>query len=175
MKTGQVAIVFRRDGKTIRDWTGRYKEFFSKSALAEDEHQRDYILNDLYVLNTIRSERLANSDWELIRAKLKDDYRDENLPPDAKNIEGEQAVTVYVQMREMQTKIETLEQRLRDQIKESDIRISALQSQVEREREIGERNRREIEKRLEDEIRARVEAEVELRILKRQIEKGSDN
>ncbi|MEP6989243.1 MAG: hypothetical protein ABI970_26825 [Chloroflexota bacterium] len=174
MKTGQVAIAFRRDGKTIRDWTNRFSEFFSKMALAEDEHQRDYILSDMYVLNTIRVERLANSDWELIRAKLKDDYRDENLPPAAKNIEGEQAVTVYVQMREMQTKIETLEQRLEDQIKESENRIASLQAQVEREREIGERNRREVEKRLEDEIRARAEAEVELRILKRQIEKGSD-
>ncbi|MBA3868234.1 MAG: hypothetical protein H0X30_03700 [Anaerolineae bacterium] len=174
MKTGQVAIVFRRDGKTIRDWTNRYREFFSKTALAEDEHQRDYVLSDLYVLNTIRSERVANSDWELIRVKLQDDYRDENLPPAAKNIEGEQAVTVYVQMREMQTKIETLEQRLEDQIKESEIRISALQAQVEREREIGERNRKEVELRLENEIRGRAEAEVELRILKRQIEKGSD-
>ena len=79
-----------------------------------------------------------------------------------------------MQMREMQTKIETLEQRLQEQIKESEGRISVLQAQVEREREIGERNRREVERRLEDEIRARAEAEVELRILKRQIEKGSD-
>ena len=174
MKTGQVAIVFRRDGKTIRDWTNRYSEFFSDSALAENEHQRDYLLSDMYVLNTIRVERLANAEWELIRAKLRDGYRDENLPPAAKNIEGEQAVTVYVQMREMQTKIDNLEQRLQEQIKESEGRIAVLQTQVEREREIGERNRREVERRLEDEIRARAEAEVELRILKRQIEKGSD-
>jgi len=174
MKTGQVAIVFRRDGKTIRDWTNRYSEFFSDSALAENEHQRDYLLSDMYVLNTIRVERLANAEWELIRAKLRDGYRDENLPPAAKNIEGEQAVTVYVQMREMQTKIDNLERRLQEQIKESEGRIAVLQVQVEREREIGERNRREVERRLEDEIRARAEAEVELRILKRQIEKGGD-
>jgi len=174
MRTGQVAIVFRRDGKTIRDWTNRYKEFFSESALAENEHQRDYILTDMYVLNTIRVERMANAEWELIRAKLRDGYRDENLPPAAKNIEGDQAVTVYVQMREMQTKIETLETRLEEQIKESESRIAALQAQVEREREIGERNRREVERRLEDEIRARAEAEVELRILKRQMGEGRD-
>jgi len=174
MRTGQVAMVFRRDGKTIRDWTNRYKEFFSESASAENEHQRDYILTDMYVLNTIRVERMANAEWELIRAKLRDGYRDEDLPPAAKNIEGEQAVTVYVQMREMQTKIDNLEQRLQEQIKESEGRIAVLQAQVEREREIGERNRREVERRLEDEIRARAEAEVELRILKRQIEKGGD-
>lgn len=175
MKTGQVAIVFRRDGKTIRDWTNRFREFFSDSALAENEHQRDYLLADMYVLNTIRVERMANSEWELIRAKLKDGFRDENLPPAAKSIEGDQAVTVYVQMREMQTKIENLEQRLQEQIRESEGRIAVLQAQIEREREIGERNRREVEARLEQEIRARAEAEVELRILKRQLEKGDQD
>ena len=62
-RQGEVGQV---NGKTIRDWTNRYCEFFSESALAENEHQRDYILTDMYALNTIRIKRLANADWELI-------------------------------------------------------------------------------------------------------------
>ena len=113
MKTGKVAQLFGVDQNTVVDWTNRYTEFFSLSARGVDESgqkrsQRDYLMNDLIVLNTIQTER-ANasdkSDWELIRAQLASGFRNSSLPPEATTISGESAIAVYSQLKVMETKL----------------------------------------------------------------------
>ena len=113
MKTGKVAKLFGIDQNTIVDWTNRYAEFFTRSAqgvddLGQKRGQRDYLMDDLIVLNTIQTER-ANasdkSDWEGIRAQLAAGHRNSNLPPEASTISGESAIAVYSQLKVLETKL----------------------------------------------------------------------
>ena len=65
--------------------------------------ERDYQLEDIIVLNTIRVARLTNTPWEDIRAMLKSGYREEKLPPEFADIYGTKAV--YSDTRELKTQL----------------------------------------------------------------------
>ena len=106
MKTGKVAKLFNRDANTISDWTERYTEFFTLSARAQGRSQRDYQPEDLIVLNTIRIARdQDNATWEEIRARLASGDLETALPAEALNIDGNAAITVYRQMKELEHRI----------------------------------------------------------------------
>ncbi len=133
MKTGAVAKRFGVDPNTITDWTKRFKEFFTPEALADDKTQRDYQPEDVIVLNTIRAERARNANWEQIRAKLRAGDRDANLPPEFTTIDGESAITVYTELRELRSQLATANQeieRLREEGRSKDADIRALEREV---------------------------------------------
>ena len=147
MKTGVISRRFGLDPNTIADWTDRFSEFFTNEARAKNGKQRDYLTEDIIVLNTIRGYRARNVGWDEIRATLASGERDENLPPEFVTIEGENAITVYAEMREMRLKLDTAEaeierllQLIEDERRRADEGIQAErkradeQIQVERKR-----------------------------------------
>ena len=128
MKTGKVARTFRIDPKTVISWTDTFAEFFSTDAQSSDvsgQAQRNYVFDDLVVLNTIcgfKALRLKDDD---IRVRLADGDRDEMVPPEAATIQGENAIAIYTQMKTLQVRLEGAEQeaeRLSNEINERDTR-----------------------------------------------------
>jgi DNA-binding transcriptional MerR regulator len=135
MKTGKVAKLFGIDPKTVTGWVDEFAEFFSPDAKGEDSTQREYLPEDLIVLNTIKVERVKRSEVEQIRAILASGHREVNLPPQASVIGGEAALAVYAQMKELEVKLEeySLEiERLR-QKNEDDWKRANEQMRIERE------------------------------------------
>ena len=103
MKSGQVGQLFKRDPKTIKDWTDEFEEFFTKEALGEQGRQREYSPEDLIILNTINNAKGERLEAEQIRAKLAAEDLDVNLPPEATTIQGDKAMAVYNEIRHHKT------------------------------------------------------------------------
>lgn len=133
MKTGKVAKLFGIDPKTVTGWVDEFDEFFSAAAKAEESTQREYLPEDLIVLNTIKVERVKRSEVEQIRAVLASGHREINLPPQATVIGGDAAIAVYAQMKELEVKLDesTREiERLRKDGKEKDEKIEKLNREI---------------------------------------------
>ncbi|MEZ4672535.1 MAG: MerR family transcriptional regulator [Anaerolineae bacterium] len=133
MKTGTVAKRFDLDQKTIKMWTDTFPDHFSEGARGEGRTQRDYQMEDLWVLNTIKIERTRNVPFEQIAAKLAAGDIDTNLPPEFTSIEGESAIAVYSELKGYQIQIESLTQevdRLRADGKEKDEKIERLNREI---------------------------------------------
>lgn len=150
MKTGTVAKRFDLDPKTVTGWTDMFAEFFTSSAKGEGQTQRDYQPEDLWAINTIKIERSKNAPFEQIRARLASHDFDTNLPPEFTTIEGDSAITVYAEMREMRVKLENAEaeierlyrvieddrkqaeDKLQDERKRSDVERETYQARIEK-------------------------------------------
>jgi DNA-binding transcriptional MerR regulator len=133
MKTGKVAKLFGIDPKTVTGWVDEFAEFFSDAAKGEGSTQREYLPEDLIVLNTIKVERVKRSETEQIRAVLASGHREVNLPPQATVIGGDAAITVYAQMKELEVKLDLAEaeiDRLRNDGKEKDEKIDRLNREI---------------------------------------------
>jgi len=127
VKTGSVAHKLGiKSPKTVINWTDMYSDFFSEGARRSNGLQRDYDHDDLIVLNTIRTERQRDSDWEAIRAALAAGYRDTNLPMEATVIEGENAMAVYGQIRVLEASLATANAELERLRSESKAEIERL-------------------------------------------------
>lgn len=135
MKTGKVAKLFGIDPKTVTGWVDEFAEFFSRSALATNQTQRNYLPEDLVVLNTIKNERAHRTEIETIRAKLAAGYRDNVLPPETSYMDKDSAVAIFGQLKVLQTQLE-------DQQKEN----QQLREEIREEREANSRLNREIGK-----------------------------
>jgi DNA-binding transcriptional MerR regulator len=133
MKTGTVAKRFDLDPKTVTGWTDMFAEFFTTKAKGLGETQRDYQTEDLWVINTIKVERSKNTSFEQIRARLTSNDFDKNLPPEFTTIEGDNAITVYSQLKVYELQVETLTrevERLRQDGKEKEEKIERLNREI---------------------------------------------
>lgn len=133
MKTGTVAKRFDLDQKTVKIWTDMFPDYFTDGALGEGRTQRDYQMEDLAILNTIKIERARNTPFEQIGAKLAAGDIDNNLPPEFASIEGDNAIAVYSQIKGFQIQIDNLLQevdRLRKDGKEKDDKIERLNREI---------------------------------------------
>ncbi len=133
MKTGTVAKRFDLDQKTIKLWTDMFPDYFTDGALGEGRTQRDYQIEDLTIINTIKNERTRNVPFEQIGAKLAAGDIDTNLPPEFASIDGENAIAVYSQIKGFQIQIDNLTQeveRLRKDGKEKDDKIERLNREI---------------------------------------------
>ena len=143
MKSGKVGQLFNRDPKTIKDWTDEFNEFFTPAARGTTG-QREYSVEDLIVINTIRSSKAKKEESETLRARLTAEDYDTELPPEATDITGDSAMVVYSQIKMLQKEselqdqaIEDLRQQLRDkdehygkQLAQKDSRIEELIEQM---------------------------------------------
>jgi len=150
MKTGEVAKRFSKDPKTIRSWTDEFAEHFNPQALGADGDQRDYTPGDIITLNTIRLSKGRDMPYEQIAARLTAKDFDANLPPDFQTIEGDNALTVYSQMKSLE------------------VLLSSAQSEIERLREQLSDDRKHYETRIEQLIRQATEWEIRYKMLKEQ-------
>jgi len=155
MKTGEVAKKFSKDPKTIRSWTDEFAEYFSRRALGKEGDQRDYSPGDVITLNTIRLSKGRDMPYEQIAARLTGEDFDTNLPPDFQTIEGDNALTVYSQMKSLE------------------VLLSNAQAEIERLRQQVADDRKHYEARMEQLIRQATEWEIRYKMLKE--EKEPDN
>ena len=133
MKTGTVAKRFDLDQKTVKTWTDMFPGSFTPEGRGEGRTQRDYQMEDLLVLNTIKNDRARNISFEQIAAKLAAGDLDTNLPPEFTSIEGDSAIAVYSQIKGYQIQIEGLIQevdRLRKDGKDKDEKIERLNREI---------------------------------------------
>ncbi len=105
MKTGTVAKRFDVDQKTIKIWTDMFPDYFSDGALGEGRTQRDYQMEDLIIINTIRVERAKNMPFEQIGAKLAADQAASDLRVAQAEAEKRRAAAVALE-QEMQAAIQ---------------------------------------------------------------------
>jgi len=150
MKTGEVAKRFSKDPKTIRSWTDEFAEHFNPQALGSDGDQRDYTPGDIITLNTIRLSKGRDMPYEQIAARLSAKDFDANLPPDFQTIEGDNALTVYSQMKSLE------------------VLLTSAQSEIERLRDQLSDDRKHYETRIEQLIRQATEWEIRYKMLKEQ-------
>jgi DNA-binding transcriptional MerR regulator len=133
MKTGALAKRFDLDQKTVKMWTDMFPGYFSDGALGEGRTQRDYQVEDMAIINTIKIERSRNVPFEQIGARLAAGDIDNNLPPEFAAIEGENAIAIYSQIKSFQVQIDSLIQeveRLRKDGKEKEDKIERLNREI---------------------------------------------
>jgi DNA-binding transcriptional MerR regulator len=143
MKSGMVARLMGRDPDTIINWTRRpeLSKFFSAGVMVKG-NQRDFNDSDVQVVNTIRALLAEGATWADIAVKLTAGERVLEFPPSAAGVEGITPVEVYgagvakteqlkaaeTRIRELEDKLETLEQR-------KDAEIQALNDKRMEEKE----------------------------------------
>ena len=141
MRTGKVAKLFGIDTNTVADWTERFSEFFTSEARGEVSSQREYQPEDLIVVNTIRMERKQNATWEKIQADLAAGHRVTQLPPEAMNIQGDNAMQVYTELRTLQLELKGSQEenaRLRAELSTKDAVMTEKEKDIrELERAVG--------------------------------------
>lgn len=144
MKTGKVAKSFGIDPKTVLNWTDHplFRKFFTHEALGDADHtQRDFNESDLMVLNTIRSERARNTDWEDIAKILEGGYREDELPPTAMLVETTAPIAQYGRIVALTAERDSAlaeVNRLKEEAKQKDTVLEQLQREIQKlNREIG--------------------------------------
>ena len=151
MKISKVASGFRRDPKTIKRITDDYPTFFTDDAVREEEGkrtQRFFHVEDLEVINSILRWEYEGLDHTQISTKLDEGERERDLPPDFTNIEGENALTVYAELRTMRLQIEQYQERIAEITGQYEDRIDQLTGQLDAKDEtiadLNEAHRREL-------------------------------
>ena len=134
MKTGKAAKLFGKDTNTINNWVDRYLEFFSKQGRGEGNSYRDFTPEDLIILNTIKHGRdYDNESWEEIRARLKARDFVTTLPPEATAIQGDDALTIYNEVKTLTARNEVLEvenEKLNTQVSDLTERNADLREEI---------------------------------------------
>jgi DNA-binding transcriptional MerR regulator len=137
MRTGKVADMLGVDQKTITNWTDRseFQRFYSREALGQGRTMtRDYSEQDVVVLNTIRSERQKNTDWETIAKLLDEGMRDTDLPPSALLVESSAPVVQYGKLQALVAERDAAIERA----ERAEAQNAELQNEIRRlNREIG--------------------------------------
>jgi DNA-binding transcriptional MerR regulator len=133
MKTGKTAKLFGIDPKTVTAWVDEFAEFFSEKARRGDGTQRDYLPEDLIVLNTIKTERASRAEIETIRAKLRTGYRDTVLPPESIHMDKDNALVVYGQLKALEAQLDIVNRdndQLREELKQDRETIARLNQEI---------------------------------------------
>jgi DNA-binding transcriptional MerR regulator len=102
-KAGAIAGELGVHPDTIRNWTERFPEFFSPEARGEKGLRRVFTFEDADILYSIKTWLGQGFQFETIRAKLADGERLQTIPSPSKPLEGESALTVYSQLRQLET------------------------------------------------------------------------
>jgi DNA-binding transcriptional MerR regulator len=138
-KPGDIHNRLGIDPKTLLTWVDKFPEFFSEGAKgAPGNLHRVYSEDDLVLVNTILKLRGERHEFEKIRAQLAAGYRDQELPVSFYEMDGEKAVAVYSQLKEIEAKYEAAVaeiERLREEL--ADERKSSKQEIVTLNREIA--------------------------------------
>ena len=151
-KPGDIHNRLGIDPKTLLTWIDRFPEFFSDGAKgAPGNLSRVYTEADLLVVNTILKLRAEKQEFEKIRAQLETGYRDKELPMSFYEVEGERAVTVFADLRQLEARYEDAQaeiERLRkelDSVRAADKqeiidlnkKIAVLEFQLQQKRDGG--------------------------------------
>jgi DNA-binding transcriptional MerR regulator len=167
---GEIATALKVSASSIRNWTEQeeIQEFLSDMAARRGSYQnakqREYSLQDLYVMNTVAKKKTRHNSWAEVADILRDEGVDKELPPSAALVMQETAAEGFADRIILHQRIEFLEQTIKDQEQE----IDHLRSEVERvrkeERDISREEREELQSAIGDLNRliGKLEAQMEM-------------
>lgn len=151
--TGQVAAGFDRTSQTIRDWIKHplLHEFFSTSARRDGKRgQAELFAADVEVCNTIQVLLGQGLNWSDIHEKLRDGFRDTNLPDkflmlddDPRSPSNVMLMTKLAAAQETINANERIEQMYRDRIDE--LKAQVAKSDHDREEALKKLYKYEVE------------------------------
>ena len=150
MKTGEVAKMMGLNPKTITNWTDQedLMFYFSDEARRDDGSgsQREYIEDDIFVINTIRVHKTRQNTWRDVAKILATGHRETDLPITAtltKTISPADQVaammlikaerdTALAQLQDSMFEIDRLRKEIKEQRDESNKEIIELNRQIAR-------------------------------------------
>jgi len=177
MKTyspGEIGTAIGVSSSSVRNWTEQVElqEFFSDMAVRRRDHkhakQREYTLEDLYVMNTIAKAKTRHNSWSDVADLLRDGQLYKDLPPSAALVMQETAAEGFADKIMLHQRIEFLESTIREQ--EADIeQLRARIDQVRNdERELAKSERLEFQSTVSELNRLIGKLEAQIEILKEQ-------
>lgn len=150
MKTGEVAKMMGLNPKTITNWTDQedLTPYFSEDARRDDGSggQREYLEEDILVINTIRIHKTRQNTWRDVAKILATGHREVDMPITAtltKSISPADQVaammlikaerdTALAQLQDSMFEIERLRKELKEQRDDSGKEIIELNRQIAR-------------------------------------------
>lgn len=173
MKTytpGEIAIAIGVSASSIRNWTEQeeLQPYLSDMAVRRNDYehakQREYTIEDLYVLNTIAKAKTRHNSWQDVADFLGDGNLYKDLPASAALVMQETAAEGFADKIILHQRIEFLETAVR----ERDAEIEQLRQRVEEvrseERDAAKSERAELQTAINDLNRliGKLEAQIEM-------------
>jgi DNA-binding transcriptional MerR regulator len=173
MKTytpGEIGVAIGVSASSIRNWTEQeeLQPYLSDMAVRRNNHeyakQREYTLEDLYVLNTIAKAKTRHNTWQEVADFLKEGNLYKDLPASAALVMQETAAEGFADKIMLHQRIEFLETTIR----ERDSEIEELQQRIDEvrgeEREAAKIERSELQTTINDLYRliGKLEATIEM-------------
>jgi DNA-binding transcriptional MerR regulator len=167
---GEIAIAIGVSASSIRNWTEQeeLQPYLSDMAVRRNDYehakQREYTLEDLYVLNTIARAKTRHNSWQDVADFLEDGNLYKDLPASAALVMQETAAEGFADKIILHQRIEFLETAVR----ERDAEIEQLRQRVEKvrseERDAAKSERAELQTAINDLNRliGKLEAQIEM-------------
>ena len=159
MKTytpGEIAVAIGVSSSSIRNWTEQeeLQPYLSDMAVRKNSYenakQREYTLEDLYVLNTIAKAKTRHNSWQDVADFLADGNLYKDLPPSAALVMQETAAEGFADKIMLHQRVEFLETAVR----ERDSEIEQLKQRVEEvrneERDVAKSEREDLQATIND-------------------------
>lgn len=136
MKTytpGEVAIAIGVSASSVRNWTEQLElqPYLSDMAVRRNHYvnakQREYTIEDLYVLNTVAKAKTRHNSWQDVADVLESGSLYKDLPPSASLVLQETAAEGFADKIMLHQRIELLETTIRNQ----EVEIEQLRQRVE--------------------------------------------
>lgn len=159
MKTytpGEVAIAIGVSASSIRNWTEQeeLQEFLSDMAVRrssyENAKQREYTLQDLYVMNTIAKAKTRHNTWDDVATIMREGLLHKDLPASAALVMQETAAEGFADKIMLHQRIEFLEATVQEQEEELERLRQRIDEVRKEEREIAKEERRDFQASIND-------------------------
>lgn len=125
---GDIVVALGVSSSTVRNWTEleEIQEYLSNQATRSGDFshakQREYTENDLYILNTIRTQKTRLNSWDDVASMIEDGYLDRELPPSSALVLPETKVESFqllaiarTEIGNLQKQVDKLEEELNDE------------------------------------------------------------
>ena len=167
---GEVAIAIGVSSSSVRNWTEQVEiqPYLSDMAVRRNDYehakQREYTLEDLYVLNTIVKAKTRHNTWQDVADFLEDRNLYKDLPASAALVMQETAAEGFADKIMLYQRIEFLETALRDR----DLEVEQLRERIDEvrteERDAAKAERADLQTAINDLNRliGKLEAQIEM-------------
>jgi DNA-binding transcriptional MerR regulator len=173
---GEVGTAIGVSSSSIRNWTEQeeLQPYLSDMAVRRNDHehakQREYTIEDLYVLNTIAKAKTRHNSWQDVADFLEDGNLYKDLPASAALVMQETAAEGFADKIMLHQRIEFLETALREREIEVEELRNELQQRVDEvrneERKAARSERTEFQATINDLNRLIGKLEAQIEILK---------
>jgi hypothetical protein len=153
-KPGDIATALGVSISSIRNWTDQpeFQEFLSNLAKRDGSYtnakQREYIQQDLFVMNTIARQKTRFNTWDDVAEYLREGNLDTHLPPSAALVQPMTVAEGFADAIMIRQQLDMLAKSLTDAKEE----IVFLRHRLDEVREEEQEKARNREDKLQDEI-----------------------